>query len=223
MLIGGVFNTKYKLILLKAEEKNNMKKSIIAGAGVEALGFAALPFAGVFAATSSSFTDTLTVGVAGGCTLENSNQSAAGDYSVSDRSFTNNIAAGTVGYLNADTTGAASTTSGTVTISCNTQDESKTWKVSLDVTDLAAGSNSITGGAQTSGATSGWAIKSNATGTTTANPFGSAYTAAADTETFLSATANNTVTFNPSYQVYVGPNQAPGTYTGTAVYQVTLP
>ena len=199
-----------------------MKKLVIAGASVA---LAAMPVLGAFAATSSSFTDTLTVGVASGCTLENSNQSAAGDYSVSDRSFTKDIATGTVCYLNADTTGAATTTAGTVTVSCNTQDQAKTWKVSLDVTDLSNGTaaQDITGGAQTSGATSGWAIKSNATGTTTANPFGSAYTAAADTEIFLSATANNTVTFNPSYQVYVGPNQAPGTYTGTAVYEVTLP
>ncbi|MBR2795856.1 hypothetical protein IKE13_02305 [Candidatus Saccharibacteria bacterium] len=197
-----------------------MKKLVIAGASVA---LAAMPVLGAFAATSSSFTDTLTVGVAGGCTLENSNQSSAGDYSVSDRTFTTDIATGTVGYLNADATGVASTTAGTVTVSCNTQDSSKTWQVSLNVTDLADGANSITGGAQTSGATSGWAIKSNATGTTTANPFGSAYTAAADTTIFLSATANNTVTFNPSYQVYVGPNQAPGTYTGTAVYEVTLP
>jgi hypothetical protein len=199
-----------------------MKKSIIA-ASAASLAVAALPIAGVFAATSNSFTDTLTVGVAGGCTLENSEQSAAGDYTKSDRSFTKDIAAGTVGYLNADNSGAAATDKGTVTVSCNTQDSSKTWQVELDVTDLAAGSNSITGGAQTSGATSGWAIKSNAEGTTAANPFGAAYTAAADTAIFLSATANNTVTFNPSYQVYVGPNQAPGTYTGTAVYEVTLP
>ena len=202
-----------------------MKKSIIAGAGVAALGFAALPFAGVFAATSSSFTDTLTVGVAGGCTLENSTQSGAGDYTKSDRSFTADIATGTVGYLNANATGAAATDKGTVTVSCNTDASTSTWQVSLDITDLSNGTaaDDITGGAQTSGATSGWAIKSNATGTTTANPFGSAYTAAADTTIFLSATANNTVTFNPSYQVYVGPNQAPGTYTGTAVYEVTLP
>lgn len=202
-----------------------MKKSIIA-ASAASLAVAALPIAGVFAAaTSSQFTDTLTVGVAGGCTLENSNQSAPGDYSVSDRSFTNNIATGTVGYLNADATGTATTTAGTVTVSCNTQDQTKTWTVSLDVTDLSNGTaaQDITGGAQTSGATSGWAIKSNATGNTVSNPFGAAYTTAADTAAFLSATANNTVTFNPSYQVYVGPNQAPGTYTGTAVYEVTLP
>ena len=199
-----------------------MKKLAIAGASVV---LAAMPVVGVFAATSSSFTDTLTVGVAGGCTLENSEQPAAGDYTKSDRSFTTDIATGTVGYLNADATGAATETKGTVTVHCNTQDQAKTWTISLNVTDLSNGTaaQDITGGAQTSGATSGWAIKSNATGTTSANPFGSAYTAAADTAAFLSATANNTVTFNPSYQVYVGPNQAPGTYIGTAVYEVTLP
>ena len=200
-----------------------MKKSIIA-ASAASLAVAALPIAGVFAATSNSFQDTIRVGVAGGCTLENSEQSEAGDYTKSDREFTKDIAAGTVGYLNADDTGAATAEKGTVTVSCNTDASTSTWQIKLDVTNLSNGTaaQDITGGAQTSGETSGWAIKSNATGTTASNPFAS-YTAAANTTIFLSATANNEVTFNPSYQVYVGPNQAPGTYTGTAVYTVTLP
>ena len=199
-----------------------MKKSLIAGAGVSALAFAALPFAGVFAATSGSFTDTLTVGVEGGCTLENSTQSAAGDYTASDRDFTADIAAGNVGYLNATDATTPSTTEGIVTVTCNTDDSTKTWTISVDVTDLTNGTQTITGGTDTSGATSAWAIKSNASGTTAANPFAN-YAAAADTAIFLSATANNTVTFNPSYQVYVAPTQAPGTYEGSATYEITLP
>ena len=228
MLICGVFNTKYKLILLKAEEKNNMKKSIIAGAGVAALGFAALPFAGVFAATSSSFTDTLKVGVDGGCTLENSNQSEAGDYSVSDRSFTiEHIAAGTIGYLNATNATTPSTTNGTVTISCNTGESTDTYTVDVTVDGLTGTNTSeiIAGGAQTTGADSKWAIKSNATithtqGTDPTNPF--ADYAAAATGTFLKANATDTVTFNPSYRVYVAPDQEPDTYVGHAVYNIAL-
>lgn len=200
-----------------------MKKSLIAGAGVSALAFAALPFAGVFAATSGSFTDTLTVGVAGGCTLENSTQSEAGDYSVSDRSFTDDIAAGTVGYLNATDASTASTTAGTVSIECNTDSSSSTYTVTVAIDGLTDSSTSetIAGGAYTSGATSGWAIKSNATGVTgAANPFAT-YTAASST-TFLTSNASATVTFNPSYQVYVAPDQEPGTYVGHAVYSITM-
>lgn len=198
-----------------------MKKSLIAGAGVSALAFAALPFAGVFAATSSSFTDTLTVGVASGCTLENSTQSAQGDYSVSDRSFTDDIAAGTVGYLNADSTGTASTTAGTVSIECNTEAAGDTYTVTVAIDGLTDSSTSetIAGGNYDSGATSGWAIKSNASGATT-NPFAN-YTAASST-TFLTGNASATVTFNPSYKVYVAPDQEPGTYVGHAVYSIAM-
>ena len=198
-----------------------MKKSLIAGAGVSALAFAALPFAGVFAASSSSFTDTLTVNVDNGCTLTNSEQTTPGDYSNNDRDFETDIAAGNVGYLNATSASSASTDQGTITVACNTDDSTKTYTVAVDVTGLTSGGNTIAGGTATSGATSAWAIKSNATGTTASNPFAN-YNTAAD-GTFLTATANNSVTFNPSYQVYVSPDQAPGEYEGSAVYTVTIP
>ena len=213
-----------------------MKKSLIAGAGVSALAFAALPFAGVFAAgTSSSFTDTLTVGVASGCTLENSRQGTdqtsgqpnTGDYTVSDRSFTAQIAAGTVGYLNADNTGAATTTEGTVSIQCNTTAASDAYTVTVTVDGLtdSGTSETIAGGNYDSGATSGWAIKSNASGATT-NSFAN-YTAAPTAETnsratFLTGDASATVTFNPSYKVYIAPDQEPGTYVGHAVYSIAM-
>ena len=195
-----------------------MKKLAILGASAA---LAAMPVVGVFAATSSQFTDTLTVGVEGGCTLENSTQASAGDYSVSDRSFTADIAAGTVGYLNATDASTASTTAGTVSIECNTSSAGDTYTVTVTIDGLTDSSISETigGGAYTSGATSGWAIKSNATGATT-NPFQS-YTAASST-TFLTGNASATVTFNPSYQVYVAPDQAPGTYVGHAVYNIAM-
>ena len=205
-----------------------MKKSLIAGAGVSALAFAALPFAGVFAAgTSSQFTDTLTVGVEGGCTLENSTQASAGDYSVSDRSFTKTIPAGTVDYLNATDASTPSTSAGTVSIECNTSASSDTYTVTVTVDGLTDSniSETIGGLAATSGATSGWAIKSNASGATT-NPFAS-YTAAPTAETnsqatFLTGNASATVTFNPTYQVYIAPDQEPGTYVGHAVYNIAM-
>jgi hypothetical protein len=196
-----------------------MKKIIIAGASAV---LAAMPVVGAFAATSSSFTDTLNVNVKGGCTVSNSLEPTAGTYTKSDRTFDGDIAAGNVGYLNASESGTPSTTKGTVSVTCNTGSEDTTvWTVSVDVTDLAFNSNTIAGGDAVSGDNSAWAIQSNATGTTASNPF-AAYKAAADGP-FLTAQAKETVTFNPSYRVYVKAGQAPGVYTGSAKYTIELP
>ncbi len=199
-----------------------MKKLAIAGASAV---LAAMPVVGVFAASGNSFTDSLEVNVIGGCTLEEDG-GTAGDYSHNDREFSAvNVTPGSTVYLNA-TDATTGPSGGHVTISCNTSDSSKVWTVDVAVTGLTSGANTIGGSAATSGATSGWAIKSNATGTTASNPFAN-YRAAAS-ETFLTGTAaavsnDNHVTFNPSYQVYVAPSQPAGTYEGTAVYTITLP
>lgn len=194
-----------------------MKKLAIAGASAV---LAALPVVGAFAATNTSFTDTLTVGVAGGCTLEKTG-GTAGDYTTNDRTFSANIAAGNVGYLNA-TDGQTPPSGSHITVSCNSSTAATAYTVSVAVdglTDTTAGT--IAGGDATSGATSAWAIQSNATGVEDANnPFKS-YAAATST-TFLTANAANTVTFNPSYRVYVAPTQASGSYTGHAVYTINL-
>lgn len=198
-----------------------MKKSLVA-MGAASLALAAMPVVGAFAATSTQFTDTLTVSVEGGCTLENSTQANAGDYSVSDRSFSATIAAGTVGYLNATNATTPSTSAGTVSIECNTDAQTSGFTVAVAVDGLtdSAISETIAGGAYLNGATSGWAIKSNATGSPTSDPFAN-YTAAAST-TFITGNASQTVTFNPSYQVYIAPDQAPGTYVGHAVYTINM-
>lgn len=47
-----------------------MKKSLIAGAGVAAFAFAALPFAGVFATDTTTMTDVLTITVEDTCTFD---------------------------------------------------------------------------------------------------------------------------------------------------------
>jgi hypothetical protein len=204
-----------------------MKKALIAGAASVAL--AAMPVVGVFAAdpTSTSFTDTLTVGVAGGCTIEQSDASAeAGTYT--NREFTQNIAVGNVGYLNAADATTPPTTGG-VTVSCNTDASTTSYTVSVAVDGLTdsnvtpAAKQTIAGGMATSGDNSAWAIQSNATGfesTSTNNPFATYKTAA--TGTFLTATAADEVTFNPSYRVYVAPEQPQGTYVGHAVYSINL-
>ena len=80
-------------------------------------------------------------------------------------------------------------------------------------------SNTIATGAATSGSTSNWAIKSNATNAAT-DPY-SVYKAHVP-GTFLTATASASgTTFNPSYQVYVAQGQAPDTYTGAVTYTVS--
>ena len=209
-----------------------MKKSLIAGAGVSALAFAALPFAGVFATaadpTPTSFTDSLSVTVQGGCTIETSATQGNGTYQ--NRSFSNTIATGTVGYLN-DSDGQGTTTGATMTVSCNGADNTKAWTVT--VTPPTSGTlkgttdstKTIAPGNQTSGADSGWAIQSNATGGTFSSnawaTYADAPTAAAE---FLkgSLAQGGSGTFNPSYQVYVGPTQAPETYIGDVVYTVTV-
>jgi hypothetical protein len=69
-------------------------------------------------------------------------------------------------------------------VTCNTSDSSRTWTVGVAVTGLTYTPQSgdpvtIAGGAETTGAASKWAIKSNATGTPGSNPFQN-YAAAAD-------------------------------------------
>lgn len=195
-----------------------MKKIVIAGAS---MALAAMPVLGAFAVEGTSFTDSLTVTIQDGCTIQNSQDAGtAGVYTNSDRSFTKTIAAGNVGYLNATDAGVPETTEGTVTVTCNSGSTStKTFSVAVAVDGLTSGSNTIAGGVATSGATSNWAIKSNATGASTDNF--SNY-AKAESKVFLTGEAKNTLTFNPTYRVYVSPTQVPGSYTGSATYTVTI-
>ena len=202
-----------------------MKKLAIAGASAV---LAALPVVGVFAATSSSFTDTLTVTVPGGCTLEDNSAVTPGTYA--DRTFTAEIEAGTVGYLNDN--GSGTSTGTTMKIACN--QSTGTWTVTAEAsTGALAGSGTAAGqsiapgaGDVTSGNTSGWSIQSNAANATT-NPYSSYKAYVVDVgesySTFLTGSASSTTTtFNPSYRVYVSPTQTPGSYTGTVTYTVAL-
>lgn len=202
-----------------------MKKLAIAGAS---LALAAMPVVGVFAATSTSFTDTLTVTVPGGCTLEDNAAAQPGTYT--DRAFSATIPAGTFKELG---NGFNGETGKTMKISCNTDEGS--WTVTAQASDGALkgkatiSTESIDPGVATSGNTSAWAIKSNAsTGTGAANPYAAykAYEVDSGKEysTFLtgSADAATPVTFNPSYQVYVSPEQAPGEYEGTVTYTIAM-
>lgn len=188
-----------------------MKKIAIASAS---LALAAMPVVGVFATTGSTeFTDNLEVTVNSGCTLENGGNT---DGVYVDRSFSKNIAVGNYAELE----GSSATDTAAITIKCNTTSGTVTVTSSGDVTLTGeTASNTIAAGAQISGSTSGWAIKSNATNAAS-DPY-SAYKAHA-VGTFLTATASaEGTTFNPSYQVYVAQGQAPDTYTGSVTYTVS--
>ena len=208
-----------------------MKKSIIA-ASAASLAVAAMPVVGVFADDSTinnnTVVDTLTVTVAGACTLEDS---TTGVYTDDDRSFSGSIAAGTVGWLNA-TSDSATPGDETFTVHCNAA--TGTWTVAVSASDNAlkgstyeTNTNKIDPGTTFSGGTSAWAIKSNAANlgeTSVSNPY-SDY-AAYSSGTFLSAPASTAsgvtkATFNPSYKVYVSPDQLADTYTGTVTYTVS--
>lgn len=206
-----------------------MKKSIIA-ASAASLAVAAMPIVGVFAASGSSFTDTLTVGVQGGCTIENAEildpTDPADPGTYADRTFSDTIAAGTVGYLNADATGAVSPSSESFTVTCNTEHGTTgdAWSVTVSAGNLESGANTIAPGSATSGDTSAWALKSNVGGTDAADATDNyaSYTGFSNT-TLLTANIGKEVTFNPSYRVFVAPGQAVGNYTGTVTYTVVLP
>lgn len=189
-----------------------MKKLAIASASVA---LAAMPVVGVFAVTGSTeFTDNLSVTVNSGCTLENGGNT---DGAYVDRSFSKNIAVGNYAVLD----GSAATDTAAITIKCNTTSGTVTVTSAGSTTLVGTGSadNTIATGAATSGSTSNWAIKSNATNAAS-DPY-AAYKAHVP-GTFLTATASASgTTFNPSYQVYVAQGQAPDTYTGAVTYTVS--
>lgn len=208
-----------------------MKKSIIATAGVAAFAVAAVP-AAVFAAsdpTQTSFTDSLSVTISGGCTIETAGTQQTGAYE--NRSFSASIATGTVGYLNDD--GAGTLSGDQLTVTCNGVDATKAWTVTVTpptsgtLKGTADNTKTIAPGAgdQTSGANSGWSIKSNASGGTFSdNPYVSYTIAPTAAAQFLkgSLAQGASGSFNPSYRVYVGPTQDPETYIGDVLYTVTV-
>ena len=195
-----------------------MKKLAIAGASVA---LAAMPVVGTFAATSTQFQDTLTVGVQGGCTIEESGTgTTAGTYK--DRAFEATIPVGTSKELTAK---ADSPYSGEFAVSCNTTTGS--WTVSVAASDngnLKSGSDTIAPLAADKtmgGATSSWAIKSNASGGTTTSNAYSDYKGFVAGD-FIKASADQTITFNPSYKAYVATGQNPGNYSGTVTYTIAI-
>ena len=189
-----------------------MKKIAIVGASAV---LAALPVVGVFAATEGSFTDNITVTVAGGCTLE-VDGGTAGTYA--DRTFSATITNGTSEVL----TGVESTSTdaAAMKVTCNTSSASN-WTITGTASNggqLTSGNNHIDAGTYDSGDVSAWAYKVAASDATwLAVP-----TSANATITSGTATQGSPATFSPVYRVYVSLGQPSGSYTGSVQYTLAM-
>lgn len=200
-----------------------MKKSLIAVAGAS-LAAAAMPALGVFAA--GSFTDTVQVTVDKSCTWQASWSGGQGD--TAGRTFSEDHAVPGTRY-EFGVTDAGTESLPTIKMECNVS--SGTWTVSAigssTGSSITAMNPSGTGaaiatGTATSGETSSWAFKIGATGGTIATGYDEYKAIPASSTTVLSGSASTTdITFKPQYQVYIGTNQAPDTYTGKVTYTLS--
>ena len=187
-----------------------MKKSLIAGAGATAFAFAALPFAGVFAATGTVVTDTVEVTIVSACTITSTN--ASNTYSAT---MTN-------GQLKSD---FGSTE---MTINCN---DAAGWHVTAvgsgaDNTDktamnATASGTDIASGTATYGETSNWAMKVTGTGATGFTTFAAVPSSATNVATQSGAVSGGTLT--TTYQVFISATQQADTYTGQVTYTLAHP
>lgn len=198
-----------------------MKKLIIAGTGVAALGLAVLPFAGAFA---DSVTDTVEVTISSSCTVQATSGGGSGG-STSGRTYTATLANGGTKTWTAGQTGDNG--GGVMTINCNNASgwnmtavgSSTTTGAYTDATTMipdAAGKTAIPTG--TSG-DSYWAFQVTGTGTvSTYNSFSAVPSTATKVAEAAGASAGATV--NTGYQVHVGDSQQAGTYTGKVTYTI---
>ena len=184
-----------------------MKKIAIAGASVA---LAALPMAGVFAATGTQVTDTVEVTINSACTITSTN--AANTYSAT---MTN-------GQLKSD---FGSTE---MTVNCN---DAAGWHITAvgsgaDASDKTAmnatGSGTdIATGVATSGAASNWAMKVTGTGATGFTSFAAVPSSATNVATGSGAVSSGTLT--TTYQVFISATQQADTYTGQVTYTLAHP
>ena len=216
-----------------------MKKLAIASAS---MALAAMPVVGVFAADagSPSIVDNVTVQISESCTFQakagsnvvnpttgnnptitrNFQKPATlgqkvilGDATQSDGSGAQGDEITIQGVCNSD--GSASGKTGTWTISAVGANQAKMVKTGSEANDPA----NILPGTATSGTASAWAMKIDSTGA--AGDFSGFAEVPASSTTVASGRANGTAfDFKPVYQVYVGTQQASGTYTGTVTYTI---
>ncbi len=188
-----------------------MKKSLIAGAGIAALGLAVVPFAGVFADDVRTMTDSFTVNVNPACTFNIASHTYEATMEVDSKLTTPKQTS--------------------MNVKCN---DTKGYKVTVtSASDLALptgttttdgnGSIPFAAAAVTKG-TAGWNAYKTVDGTTT-------YFATTDKATTggvsnvvmendkMTTTEGDSVTIN--YDIATSKNQAQGSYTGSIVYTLT--
>lgn len=220
-----------------------MKKSIIATSAAS-LALAAMPVVGVFAADagSPSIVDNVTVVINESCTFQatanNAPVTPSGTAPGSiTRNFRKDATLGATVELGGDPTQAASgstdaypitiegvcnsgesgsTKTGTWTISALGANEGKMVKTGSDASDT----DNIPTGTATTGTASAWAMKINQTGAT--GGYGNYKEVPTGTAAAVATNAANgtSFSFQPQYRVYVGTEQASGTYTGTVTYTI---
>ena len=175
-----------------------MKKLAIASAS---LALAAMPVAGVFAAESVTTTDTVTVTVPHGCT-------------VNDTERTNKTAA--FGSVAPGADGENKSTSAMI-INCN-----KAWTVTPSTEGLTAtGATTITSAAANAkGSQFKVALATSATDGIT-NGFTS-QTAINGTTNVSSTAAASDLSITPTYSIHIGNQQEQGSHTGTVTYTIAL-
>ena len=177
-----------------------MKKSLIAGAGVAAFAFAAMPLDGVFAVTE--ITDTLSVQVASSCELgsDNSGNTAGQAYTAENK--------------NPGTLVTWSTQHTVLDINCN---NTAGYKITPTFTGLTANSGADSINYSTS------TVAAAGSGTWTAYyKLGTAGTKTAFPTTAITGTSTMTDYYTIDYEVGIGTDQAAGTYTGSAKYELAV-
>ena len=196
-----------------------MKKIAIAGASVA---LAAMPIVGVFAVDGDSLTpitDTVTVTVANSCTF--ARRAGGGTYdagTIANGSASSDITGSVFNIKCNDTGGWYLTAAG---------DSDATTKSSMD-SSTSKDTDDIVTGTTFSGDTSAWAFRLDGTGVI------SDYSAAAyanvpaaggaTVATSNTAAGNGTgIDITAHYKVYIGNNQAAGTYTGKVTYTLAHP
>ncbi len=185
-----------------------MKKLLTLTGAVSAL--VLVPTAGVFAATGTTVTDTVSVTINSSCLMTVT--SLTNTYS---QTMTNSQLKSDIG-------------STSMSISCN---DAGGWKVTAIGSGTASGNVSkmdatgsgtdIVTGTATSGATSNWAFKVTGTKASGYTTFKAVPTTAATVATNSSTSAGETIT--AVYQVWISATQQADTYTGKVTYTLSNP
>ena len=214
-----------------------MKKSLIAGAGVAALGLAVLPATGVFAAAINTMTDNIQVTVPASCSITNGNTDSAAAVANVVNNYAKTVNNGEYATIGASDHDQGQSPDNTVEVTCNAQSGTDAgWKLTAIgagdenyETKLHSGTDVINSGTHAeSGATSNWDFKVTQTGNkaTAADGFSFAtWTAVPGTEKDLATATGSTATgaFTMEYSVYVSGTQPGGTYTGAVKYTLYNP